>query len=633
VKRFGILIALVVAASIAVIAVASVVVPVDAVRTAVTSEIQAVTGIEPELRGAVSVRMFPAATVHFSDVVLGAHDTGAPAFAAEELTANLRLIPLLTGHIEIADIVLTRPRIDVTFESDGRTNWSSLIDTLARALKPDASRDDRLLSFSEIRIDNGVVAIHVPDRGADETLQAVELSLAWPSIAKSFAATGHFTWHDENVDANIAVADFPAALAGDTSGVKLRLASGPLKLAFDGTFSGAPSLKMDGTFAADSVSLREALRWVGDKALPPGGGLGRFALKAHAALNSGAIALSSANIELDGNVAEGALIYATAGRQVLQGTLAVEKLDLSPYSSVLRLVADRSDGWDATPLAPEWLNGWDADLRLSAARVHFTRADLGRTAIAATVRAGRLDVTVAESQSYNGRITGNFTVANSETASQFKAQMQFADVDLEKCLSDLFGIRNLSGTGTLGFSMETAGTNVEEFVGNLNGAVQVTATKGALTGLNVEQLLRRLQRSPLSNNGDYRSGRTPFDKLNIGLRVVQGIATAEDVHFNGPSVGFTVTGTASIAARDLDLSGTANLIAPASDPKGSFELPFVVQGPWGSPLIMPDPQTLIHRSEATAPLIDALKDRQTRDAVRAVIERFTGSGARSADPR
>jgi AsmA protein len=43
-------------------------------------------------------------------------------------------------------------------------------------------------------------------------------------------------------------------------------------------------------------------------------------------------------------------------------------------------------------------------------------------------------------------------------------------------------------------------------------------------------------------------------------------------------------------------------------------------------LIFPDPESLIRRSPASAPLLDAVKDRKTRDAVRSVLERFTGGG-------
>jgi AsmA protein len=625
VKRIATLAAIAIAAGIVAVAGATLVIPVDAVRSAVTSEIRAVTGLDPVLRGPVSISMFPAGTVTFSDVVLGESATGEPAFAAAELTANLRLTSLLAGRIEIADISLVRPRIAVTVGEDGHTNWSPLIDTLARALKPNAPQDERVLSFSEIRINDGVVAIRNPSRNIDEKLEGVELSLAWPRIAKSFAATGSLRWHNENVDASINIADFPAALAGDNSGVKFRASAGPLKAAFDGVMGYEPSLKIDGTLAADAASLREALQWIGHRQLPAGG-LGQFALKARATLVGGTIALSNLNVELDGNSAEGALTYAATGQQLLQGTLAVETLDLSPYVSTVRLVADNPHDWDRGSFALEWLKDWEADLRLSAAGVHFTHAQLGRTAVTATLRSGQLNVTVGESQSFGGLVTGTFAITKAKTGAAFKSQMRFADVDLAKCLGELVGLRRVDGTGTVAFSVESEGVNVEELADNLNGTAEIAAKQGALTGLNVDQLLRRLQRSPLSGNGDFRSGRTPFDKLNIGLRIVQGTATAEDVHLEGQSVRVAVTGMTSIAHRDLDLAGTATLIA-AADTGATFELPFVVQGPWDNPLILPDTQTLIRRSGATAPLLDALQDRRSREPVRSVIERLIGAGA------
>ena len=624
-KRLAILVAAVVAAGTSVIVAATRMIPVDSVRDAVVSEIRAVTGLDPLLRGPISVSMFPVPIVEFSDVALGASNAGEATLTAEQLIVNLRLMPLLARRIEIADISLVKPHIAVTVYPDGRTNWSPLIDILARALRPNAERDQRVLSFSEVGIKNGVVALHLPDRDIDETLEGVELSLAWPSIAKSFAVTGHFRWHSETVDASLAIANFSGALAGDDSGLKFRVGAGPLKAAFEGVMSYRPSLKIDGILAADAASLREALRWSGDQSMPAGG-FGRFALKARAALNGRAISLSDLNIELDGNVAEGVLSYATTGRQVLQGTLAVETLDLSPYVSAFRLIADNTRDWDRRSLMLDWFSGWDADVRLSAARVQFAQAELGRTAVAANMRSGRLLVTVGESQAFGGLVTGTIALAKSDSGAEFGSQMQFSNVDLEKCLGQLFSMHRLEGTGNLAFSADSSGHNVQELAGNLNGTVQVVARQGALNGLNVEQMMRRLLRSPLSANGDFRNGRTPFEKLNIGLRIVQGLATIEDVALEGPGVRFALSGTTSIPQREFNLSGTANLIGgTASDANALFELPFTVRGQWESPSIVPDTRTLIQRSPAVRPLLDAVQDKKTRDEIQDAINRLPGS--------
>ena len=238
-------------------------------RDAAISEIRNVTGLDLVLRGDVDVSLFPTGSITFANVSLG--EDANPVLAADQLTARLRFFPLLTGRIEIADVALARPRIKVSYDKDGRSNWSATIDALARALGPKANRPADATSFSEIRIDDGTIEVNDPARGLDETFTKVELALAWPSISKSFAATGRFEWHGEPVDTSVSLTDFAAALAGDRSGLKLRFTGTPVKLAFEGNVSTQPTLKVEGTVAADSASLRDTLRWAGYQPITGGG--------------------------------------------------------------------------------------------------------------------------------------------------------------------------------------------------------------------------------------------------------------------------------------------------------------------------------------------------------------------------
>jgi len=626
-KRLAVAVVAAVAVCIGMLALSSLLISADTARETVRSEIRSVTGLEVVLRGPVSVSLFPSGAVNFADVVLGDDRKEEPALAAERLTAHLRLLPLLVGRIEISDIALVRPRIAIAFDPNGSSNWSMLLGALARAAKPSTSQSDQMVSFSEIRIDDGTIVVRDEAHGLAETLTGAELSLAWPSISKSFAATGHFNWRDNPVEGSISVSNFLAALTGEHSGLKFRVSGAPLKLAFDGSLSNEPTLKIEGTLAADATSLRDAMRWTGLKPLP-GGGLSHFALKARTDLVGGTIALSQVNVELDGNRAEGVLTYAADGRRTLQGTLAAENLDLTPYISTVRLMASNAHDWDSMPIKLDGFTNFDADLRLSAARVTIANANLGRTGIAANLRGGQLVVTVGESQAFGGEITGSFGVANVETGVDLKAQMQFADVDLESCLGELFGIRRLEGKGNLSIALEGSGASVMDVMGTLGGTITLNAAQGALTTFNIEQLLRRLDRQPLSGMGTLRGGRTPYDKLTANIRIVQGMATVEELHLDGPTVRVTLGGTASIPSRELDLKGTASLVS--SDAATGFELPFVVVGTWDNFVPSPDPQSLIRRSGAAQQLLDAARDRKTRDAVRSAIERLTG-GPRPAE--
>jgi AsmA protein len=621
-KRLGFILLAVIAGGLAVLTTAGYLVSADAVRQQVLAEIREVTGLEPVFRGKASVSLFPTGSVNFADVVLG--DAKEPALSAERLTARLRFFPLLIGRVEIADVALENPRIAIDFRPNGQSNWSALIEALTRS----QTTAHRLTAFSEMRINGGTVVIRDEARQLNETLYGVEFSLAWPSISKSFGATGRFVWHDAPMDASLTLADFAAALAGNRSGLKLRVSGEPMKAAFEGAISLKPTLKIEGTLAADAASLRSALVWTGQKPLP-GGGFGRFAIKAKTNVVGGSISLSSVNVELDGNAAEGVLTFAGDGRKILQGTLAADALDLAPYVSTIRLLTANERAWNNGRITLDGLAGLDIDLRLSAANVTISTAKLGRTAVAANLRGGQLMITIGEAQAYNGVIKGSLALASSEHSVDVKSQLQFTDVDLESCLGQLFGLRRLEGKGNIQLAVEGTGDSILVVTQTLSGTATLTGTNGALAGLNVEQLLRRLERRPLSGGGEFRSGRTPYDKITVALKINQGTVTAEDVKVEGATIVLGLVGSASIPARELDLKGTAALVAPPKPGVAPFELPFIVQGSWDDPIMLPDPESLIRRSGAAAPLLNAVRDRSTRDSVRSAIERLTGGAAAS----
>jgi AsmA protein len=402
-KRLGIAVAAVVLASFAALGAMSLLISTDTVRDAAKAEIRNVTGLDLTLRGHAAVSLFPAGSISFTDVTLG--DGAKPVIEADRLTARLRFFPLLAGRVELADVALVHPQINVTFDRDGRSNWAGLIQALARAVGPKANRPADAASFTEIRIDDGSIALNDAARGVNETFQDVDLALAWPSISTSFAATGHVVWHGEPIDSSITLTDFAAALAGDRSGLKIRLSGKPLKFAFEGNWSTQPTLKIEGTLAADTASLRDTFRWAGLKP-PTGGGFGRFALKAKTDVSSGNVAMSGVNVELDGNVAEGVLAFSTDGRRTLQGTLAADDLNLTPYISTIRLLTSNERDWNRVPMTLDGLSGFDLDLRLSAAHITLARAKLGRTAIGTNLRGGKLSVTVGESQAFGGVLKG-----------------------------------------------------------------------------------------------------------------------------------------------------------------------------------------------------------------------------------
>ena len=576
--RLSLVIAAVFAAGIGVLMAISAFIPADAVRHAVLDDIRSTTGLEPTVRGEVSVSLFPTAMVSFSDVLLG--DGERPALTADRLTAKLRFLPLLIGVIEPADVSLTRPRLVVNLQPNGGSNWSGLMATLARTLKPGQSDRERVISFSEIRMAGGTIVITDEQRGVSEELSDVELSFAWPSISRSFGASGRFVWREEIFDASANAGDLLATLIGDRSGLKVRLAGAPFKLAFDGHMSQQPSLKVEGTLAADGKSLRDMLRWTGQQALP-GAGFGPFAIQSQASLVRGNFLLSGTNIELDGNFAEGVLSFSTEPRITVKGTLAADALDLTPYVSTVELLRTNERDWSRGPIALDGLSDFDVDLRLSAARVAVGNAKFTRAGAAANLHDGRLTLR-------NRRSTGVRRLAQRRAGAGQEQSRR--GLQIRNCSSSM-SIWILSRQVVRRAPPRKARRNLMLRSGirrkrarapAMGGTANLTARQGGISGFNVEQLLKRLEQRPSrSRRFPPRAHRSIF---SCHAAHAQEHREASRTARRAPSL-IALSGSSSIG-RDLDLKRDRLASRRATIPL--FELPFVFKVPWDDPIILPD---------------------------------------------
>jgi AsmA protein len=599
-------------------------VPERDVLAAVARALTEATGVEPRIAGPARLSLLPRPSIRLDSVRL---DDGERAgVTAGALVATVRLAPLLSGVIEIGSITLERPRLALEVRADGvRVVGLPLYAGARRSASPAAP---------ELHITEGTVELRNGAGDLIETLTGVEVALAWST--SGMTASGTFDWGRLPVTGTLVLSDVVALRAGNRSAVRLRLETEGLRYGFEGgiAFRGGPLI--EGAMAVDGKSLRTILSWIGLEP-PSRGGFGPFALKSKIALTPGALALSSMAIELDGNLSEGGVTLKRDGaRAVLQGTLASESIDLTRYAAREKSPAIEAADWLQEPVNLSALDMFDLDLRLSARRVLIGKSELGRVAMTAALKGGRLTVAVGEAQVFGGVLRGTAALARGSAGGDMKLEANLADFNLEQGLSDLIGFRRLEGVGNLTVALESSGPTVETIVRGLAGEATLKVASGALVGINVEQILRRLDRNPLSGLADFRGGRTPFERIAATVRFVDGSASLHEIQIESALVRVTLTGSASIARRDLDLRGTATLLRPASAATGAvargFELPFLLQGPWDSPLVLPDTDALIRRSGAAAPLLDAARAKG-RGTVRSVIESLTGPTPAAQAPK
>jgi AsmA protein len=600
---------------VCVLALVPLVVPSESVRRFVVQELGQRLGVPVEVSGPVSISILPQLAVQLDTIRIGASDR-SPLATGDSVIGALRLLPLITGHISISEYVLVRPRIAIQVAGDGRSNWDAALDSVRRL-----SQQNRT-GVTDFRIVDGAAVIADDKTQQRIEVSGIDLAVSWPGVERQANISGRFTLRGEPVEISAIIARPLAMLVGDPSGLKMRFTSSPLRGGFDGEMSARDATIASGMLTVDGPSLRAFLRWIGQN---PGIGpaLGPFALKGEVRVAHNELGFAKVNAELDGNVADGALTVTLGGvRPQVHGTLDAGRVNATPYFADLDLAPDHSRGWSRRPIDLSPILSSDIDLRLSAREVMIGSVNFGRSAAAFSARNGRLTLTVGEAQAYGGDLRGALVIQPHPAGFEARASLTLQRAQLGQGLGEWFGFRRLDGTANVQVALEARGGHMADFARTTSGQATISAVEGAVHGFNAEAILRRLERRPLASTGsDARSGRTPYDRIAATLRMANGVATIEDMVLDGPIVRLNMAGTIQIPVRELDMHGVAML--KRSTREGNFELPFIVQGNWDSPFALPDPESLIRRSGAAAPLRDVTRD---RDALRAVLDAINRQG-------
>jgi AsmA protein len=566
-------------------------VPRHEIRETVARALAAATGVTPDIGGA-HLSFFPRPAARFDDIRFGGN--GKDDLSAGSLRATIKLLPLLFGRAEVANLIFERAHLHFEAGPDG-------VRLLGLPLRPPSTAGE-MTSSPKIRIADSVVDIRSSDGERTERLSGVDASLAWSGASLSMLAS--FQWRGMPSTLRIQIADAGALGENAKSAVRLRFEAEALRAVFDGEFAFRKGLQADGALSLESRSLRNMLATFGIE-VPTRGGFGAFALKSRAQITPAALTVSKLSIELDGNRADGTLSLAIdSKRPVLQGTLAADTADFTSYMNGFSLISADKRDWSKEALDIKPLTGFDLDLRLSAGKVIFSNAEAFKVALAASVKEGRFTLSAGEGQIFGGILSGTAAIGPAPAGTNVRINASIKNFNSTQGIGALTGNRNLEGTGSFTLALSGSGASVSAITHDLKGDAELSVLDGALQGVNIEGALRTLAKKPLAAVSDLRGGRTPFDRFIAKLAINDGNAAFERAQIESGSVTVTLHGRASIPERDLNLRGVASLVSPPD--ANNISLPFLVRGSWDSPRVSPDGPAMLRHSSLPAGLRAAL---------------------------
>ncbi|MFK7902019.1 MAG: AsmA family protein [Nitratireductor sp.] len=108
-------------------------------------EIQAseILGQPVKVEGDASVILLPTPSVRFGSMKVGENEDGSPLLYADEFSANIEIIPFLSGEVRVVELTLDKPILNLHVNDDGTIKWTN---------RESASTND-FVDFDQVKLD------------------------------------------------------------------------------------------------------------------------------------------------------------------------------------------------------------------------------------------------------------------------------------------------------------------------------------------------------------------------------------------------------------------------------------------------------------------------------------------------
>ena len=543
------------------------------------------------LDGELELRLLPRIEIRASNVSIANADGFGDAPFAEmgEMRIAVRLEPLLSRRIEIAEFVLIDPTIRLQ-QRGGRNNWTM---AAAGQTPPPAAeggfRRPGALPFEanlgDIRIENGTISY--ADGAQSHDITGLDVAISLPSLDGPMQLDGALSANGERMSFSANIASLRGFFEGRETGLVLDLGGNLVTAHFDGNFRESADLSVDGAFNTSVPSIRNLARFAGVD-MPPGDSLRRFSTAGRISGDPLHIALRADAIRLDEIAGSGRLnVNLESAKPRLDGELTLATLDVSPY--LPEPVEDASTSpagiapWSEEIIDLAGLGLVDADLRLSVGTLKFGEVEVSDTDLRLRVLNSRLEANLTQISLYQGRGTADIVVNGRSTNPSYSLRADLTGLDAEPFLTATAGFDRLRGTGALELAFTSAGASQAAIMQSVAGNGQFSFRDGAITGLNVAQTIRNVS-SFVSGSGNASASdtetpaatgdnaETDFSALTGTFNASAGRITNTDLLLLSPLLRITGTGWVNLPDQTLDYRLQPRAVASIQGQGGDRDL-------------------------------------------------------------
>jgi AsmA protein len=661
-KKLLLIVAAIVVLLVAVVLIAPFLVPVDTYKQQIAKQVESATGRQFSVQGDLSLSILPrtqltANQVRFANASWAEDDQMAQF---ERMQVRVNPFSLLSGQLEVESFVLQQPVINLAKNAEGQGNWQF---AGMAGDRPAGDTGDgpgsgagsgagtgplQDISLNDVRLVDGTVTYRDAETGQTTEITGVNMTVNLTSLDAPMTADGALTWNGETVELDLEVTTPRQLMAGEQADIVATVSANPVNLSFDGDIVNAAPRRVQGEVDLDVPSIKRLAAWAGGTQLDaPEGTLETFKLAGTVDAKGQTYGFSASEIVFDEITGEGQFAAdLTGSKPRLSGKLDLAEMNLTPYlpaptQDAQGGGADGSGGgdgggpaqWNDDPIDLSALHTVNVDFDLSVAGIQARDVTVGRTAMQMQLQDGRLQADLSELNLYDGAGKGRVVVNARQDTPSIAKVFQLTGLNAKPFLTDVAGFERLEGTGAIQLDVQASGKSQKALVENLDGTGAVNFQDGAITGINLAQMVRNVK-SAFQNPGGTQ--KTDFAELSGTFNITDGVLKNDDLLLLNPLLRVRGAGQADIGARNVNYRLTPKAVATTKGQGGQVQeegiaVPVIIEGPWHDVSYRPDLKSVIEDAvknpEKVKQTFDKVKEGVESGAdPRKVLEGLTGGG-------
>lgn len=594
----------------------------------IAAAVKGSTGRELNLQGDIKLSVFPWVALTLGPASLGNPPgfDGAPLLSFKRADVRVRLLPLLSKHLEVSKIVLDGLDLRLVKKPDGSNNWQ-VIHAQATAAAPDNTPGEgaSLDSIGGIEVTHGRVSYnqYVIDNldfqtGTIASNRPVSVSLAFEanrgsagetvSLAAKLQLQGNSDTKDLRIDSLDVKGDVHRAtgdpLHYELSGTQLEVNVDKQTLSLPQFSLGLGAAKVSGKIAGTQIV--DDLHLAGSVALAPvalrdfAGGMGVSLprtrdTKALSAFSAGTgftydatgVAFQDLQMKLDDSTLQGQLAMGAGKTGAITFKLAVDHIDVDRYrppadsaSETPTVAKSNAPPDDSAPLTAQ------GTFTLGAA--HAAGLDFSKLGVTVQMKDKVTHLYPLEAQLYGGRYSGNITYDARAAVPRISMDEHLTNVDISQLVANTKGKGRIVGRATVNIKGTAAGADADGITKSLNGSFDANLANGALSGVDLgyeialaQALLNKQTSTTVAN-----THQTGFDAFKVSAQIANGIATTHDLVISSAVLKVTGQGTLNVPTSGIDLRLITSFMKGAG--QSAVDIPLNVTGSYTSPSVKPD---------------------------------------------